>query len=213
MKNWTLLLDGAAAPAEVGLLRDGSFLLHRCDGSAPVGALFAGVEAVLEQASCRFDAVAGFLVCRGPGNRTGLRLCKMLVDGTNAILPSRPVISYDALDLACDVLSRKGGPQQRFSVAVAVAKRRIALRQAGNETHIWTDSTAGQSMAHGPTFFLPSPFPLPPWGQPFEADGEERNFFWQKILREGMAQKSFHPTIAPVEFSQNRQLSPLPSAC
>jgi hypothetical protein len=154
------------------------------------------VEALLDGAGLALADVSTFLVCRGPGHLTGLRLCKMLVDGANAIGPGRPAISYDCLELAAQILQGRGRGDS--SVAIAVSKRLVAVRSAKTSNALRFVPTA-TAPSDGAVFFLPALPPVPAGGIPFAPEPEEALPFFRKKLREGFSEESFSPVTPPAQ--------------
>ncbi|MDR3117010.1 MAG: hypothetical protein LBT98_00305 [Puniceicoccales bacterium] len=209
MSGPVLLLDGAAWPAAVGLLGENfPFTLRRCRSGATVGALFAEVEALLASAGLIFADVSAFLLCRGPGQAMGLRLCRMLVDCANAIGPERPVLAYDCLELGERVLlDRCLGD---FTVAVAVTGRSMALRDSQMPDRPVRFVPLAPAAAGGPIFFLPSPVPTPAGGIPFSPGPEEIFPFFANKLRQGPEDGDTSLLLPPPQFSKGSGLENFP---
>jgi hypothetical protein len=157
--------------------------------------LFSQVEALLGEAGIALADVSAFLVCRGPGHATGLRLCKMLVDGANAIGSSRPVLSYDCLELAVRILRKR--KREDFTVAIAASRRLMAVQSSNVQS--FSKFVPLSSPPPGETiFFLHSPVPCPTGGIPLSLEWDE---MLPLLLEKPMApEESFSPVIPPAQF-------------
>ncbi len=94
-----LLLDAASARVQVGLLRTGAPALWRSfDDEAGTG-IFAGTEALLQEAGARLDDVGAFVFCEGPGSMLGTRTVAMALR-TWQVLKPRPAYAYQSLAVA-----------------------------------------------------------------------------------------------------------------
>ncbi len=94
-----LVLDAASQRVQVGLFQTGKpALWHTTQDEAGRG-VFAGTEAVLQQAGLGIEGIGAFLFCEGPGSMLGTRTVAMAVR-TWLALKARPVFHYQSLALA-----------------------------------------------------------------------------------------------------------------
>lgn len=94
-----LVLDAASAQVQVGLLRAGApWLWHRPGDEAGTG-IFAGADAVLQEAGIKLGDIGAFVFCEGPGSMLGTRTIAMAVRTWQALRP-RPAYAYQSLAVA-----------------------------------------------------------------------------------------------------------------
>jgi hypothetical protein len=171
-----LFLDGSSVPGRIGLLRGGDSLAMTF-GDPPLDTLFATVESLLQTGGIALADVTAFLLCTGPGGLMGLRLCRMLVDGTIALEGPRPLIPFDCLSLASRILMERG--ERNFSVAVSVGRLRRAVLAVENGEICSTPHPVG------PVYALSTHFPPIPDTVPFFAEDGEFISQLRRIVRDG----------------------------
>ena len=94
-----LVLDASSTRVQVGLLRTGIPALWRgFDAEAGTG-IFAGTEAVLQEAGSMLADIGAFVFCEGPGSMLGTRTVAMALR-TWQVLKPRPAYAYQSLAVA-----------------------------------------------------------------------------------------------------------------
>lgn len=100
-----LVLDAASQRVQAGLLQVGKpAIWHATQDEAGRG-VFAGTEAVLQQAGLGIEGIGAFLFCEGPGSMLGTRTVAMALR-TWLALKSRPVYRYQSLTLLAHEIHR-----------------------------------------------------------------------------------------------------------
>lgn len=94
-----LVLDAASQSTQAGLLRpDVPGIWHRTPEEAGNG-IFAGTDAVLEEAGLTSGDIDAFVFCEGPGSMLGTRTIAMALR-TWQVLHPRPAYAYQSLAVA-----------------------------------------------------------------------------------------------------------------
>jgi tRNA threonylcarbamoyladenosine biosynthesis protein TsaB len=104
-----LVLDAASQRVQVGLLQLGKTPLWQATPDEAGRGVFAGTEAVLQQAGLGIGAVGAFLFCEGPGSMLGTRTVAMALRTWLALKP-RPVYHYQSLTLLAHELRHANSP-------------------------------------------------------------------------------------------------------
>ncbi len=94
-----LVLDAASTRVQVGLLQTGTRSLWRSFDEEAGTAIFAGTEAVLQEAGRKLDEAGAFVFCEGPGSMLGTRTVAMALR-TWQVLKARPAYTYQSLAVA-----------------------------------------------------------------------------------------------------------------
>ncbi len=102
-----LLVDAMGPYIHAGVLLEGRWLSFRQGECEALECLFDITSNVLEQASLKFDDLAGFIYCRGPGSLLGLRIAAMAINGWRTFWP-KPLYIYTSITLLGDMLGYSG---------------------------------------------------------------------------------------------------------
>jgi tRNA threonylcarbamoyladenosine biosynthesis protein TsaB len=94
-----LVLDATSTRVQVGLLRTGAPALWRGLADEAGTGLFAGTEAVLQEAGGKLTDLGAFVFCEGPGSMLGTRTVAMALR-TWQVLKPRPAYAYQSLAVA-----------------------------------------------------------------------------------------------------------------
>lgn len=106
--GWLLALDGATEQLSLALVApDGRVHAHAASGGAQASArLLPAVQALLQEAGCRGEALSALAFGRGPGAFTGLRAVCACVQGL-AWGWNKPVLAVDSLLLPAEAEARE----------------------------------------------------------------------------------------------------------
>jgi hypothetical protein len=94
-----LLLDGVSEILVVGTFVQGGVFSFREIPGKILATLIPSIRDHLASRDWTLEDVNAFLICEGPGNLMGLRVCKMVVDTFQVLHPQRPVFTYNRLEL------------------------------------------------------------------------------------------------------------------
>ncbi len=115
-----LVLDAASQRVQVGLLQVRKPAVWHATTDEAGRGVFAGTDAVLQQAGLTIDRIGAFVFCEGPGSMLGTRTVAMTLR-TWITLKTRPVYRFQSLFLLAHELHR-ANQSTPFSV-IADARR------------------------------------------------------------------------------------------
>ena len=118
-----LLIDGSLSPCRVALGRGSGKVLEIRPPGWPLDGIFSAVEEILREANFLWDDISAIVACAGPGNLTGLRAAKMLVDVAQSLGFGHPVFSFNGLELAAKWILQST-TLKNFSIGAPVSKQR-----------------------------------------------------------------------------------------
>lgn len=94
-----LVLDAASTRTQTGLLRRNAPALWQSRVEEAGTGIFAGTEALLEEAGLKLEEIGAFVFCEGPGSMLGTRTIAMALR-TWQVLQPRPAYAYQSLAVA-----------------------------------------------------------------------------------------------------------------
>ncbi|HTB62105.1 MAG TPA: hypothetical protein VK737_00840 [Opitutales bacterium] len=163
--SW-LLLDASGVTTRVGVWRDARWRAWREYEAPALEALFAGVQAVMEEAQTPFEKLGGYFYVEGPGSVLGLRLAAMAIrawqtdDAAVAGGQPRPVFACGSLQLAAAVALAAKAPLP-FAVFTEARQGHWHVLEvndgdARNINSLSTREVGEHDLPAGPLYHLPA---------------------------------------------------------
>ena len=121
-----LLLDASGFNTQVGIWKNGKWLIFLYSSNPPIHSIFKLTKQCLHHVNLRLNEIAGFFFCQGPGSRLGIRLCEIAIRGWQAISTKKySLFSYNSFEIASEII--KSTTKNYYSSFIIITPLRQGL--------------------------------------------------------------------------------------